>query len=72
MSQDLFMSLWKLEDLCADMHIYEAENNGILLFSNLQASWFYVCIKWLILRCNVFYLHLSFYMMGEREIPTVI
>ena len=47
MSQDLFMSLWKLEDSCVATHIYEAENNGILLFPNLQGSWFYVCIKWL-------------------------
>lgn len=45
MSQNLFMSLWKLENLCAGMHIYEAENSGILLFLNIQASWFYVCIK---------------------------
>jgi hypothetical protein len=38
MSQDLFMNLWKLEDLCANMHIYKAEHNGILLFPNLQVS----------------------------------
>lgn len=37
MSQDLFMSLGKLETWYADMHFYEAENNGIL-FSNPQAS----------------------------------
>lgn len=32
------MSLCKLEDLCAAMHIYEAEKKGILLFPNLQGS----------------------------------
>lgn len=54
MSQDLFMSLWKLEDLCVAMHIYEAENNGILLFPKLQGTWFYVHKMTIILRCNIF------------------
>lgn len=44
MSQDLFMSLGKLENLCEDMCIYEAENSRTL-FPNLQPSWFYEHIK---------------------------